>query len=177
MPLSPNTIKEILAPQTHLRDIGLITLSHPKWTEDILLSTDATEWLYNDENSGEPIYGTKSRGRTYLFVPIQANAPTSEEENPPTGSVTFSNVQRIVTPYLMIVDTQYPRVTLEIVTSDTPDIVEKVFPELDLNSSNWDESTAEVQFGMNIASEEPIPWLRFVPAYFPNFFDASDSGE
>ena len=177
MPLSPNVLKEILAPQTALRDIGLITLTHPDWTEDVRLSTDATQWLYNDEDTEEPIYGTKSRGNTFLYIPMQATMPTSEEESPPSGRVTFSNVARIVTPYLMLVGSEYPRVTIEVVTSDTPDIVEKVFPELDLASANWDVSTAEVQFGMDTAANVSIPWLRFIPAYFPNIFDASASGE
>jgi hypothetical protein len=30
---------------------------------------------------------------------------------------------------------------------------------------------AEVGIINNIASSEPMPWLRFVPAYFPNLFD------
>lgn len=177
MSLSPNTLKQILAQQTSLRDIGLITMTHQDWSEPVRLSTDATKWLRNDEDTGEPIFGTISRGETYYYVPMQASFPTSEEENAPSARVTFSNVAKIVTPYLMMVSSDYPRITLEIVTSDTPDVVEKVFPELDLSSATWDSSTCEVQFGMDTSSNVSIPWLRFIPAYFPNLFDASDSGE
>lgn len=62
MPLSPKALSVILEPSTEEREIGLITMTHDKWAEPIRLSTDATEWLRNDERSGEPIYCTKSRG-------------------------------------------------------------------------------------------------------------------
>jgi hypothetical protein len=160
-----------MEPDTGDRDIVLITMTHASWTTPVRLSTDATQWLYNDSATGEPIYGTVSRGQTYLFVPIQATMPTSSDESPPEGRVAFANVGRVVTPYLKMVDQKYPRITLEFVNSATPDDVEVVWPELDLNSANWDASMAEVGVVNNIASNEPMPWFRFVPAHFPNLFD------
>lgn len=168
MPLSPKALSVILEPSTEEREIGLITMTHDKWAEPIRLSTDATEWLRNDERSGEPIYCTKSRGEIYLYAPMNAVLPDSSEESPPAGKVTFSNVGRIVTPYLTLVDSKYPRVTLEVVLASSPDIVEVCYPEMDLSSANWDSQTAEVSISQNIAAHEPMPWLRFVPAYFNN---------
>lgn len=170
MPLSPRTIKAITLTETEDRDICLITLTHNKWTEPVRLSTDATTWLYNDPASGEPIYGTVSRENTYLYAPIQATLPSSADEQPPEAKIIVSNVSRIITPYLMMVDQNYPRVTIEVVNSAAPDVVDMSFPELDLDTATWDASTAEIGIVNNIASNEPMPWLRFVPAYFPNLF-------
>ena len=52
--------------------------------------------------------------------------------------------------------------------ASSPDIVEVCYPEMDLSSANWDSQTAEVSISQNIAAHEPMPWLRFVPAYFFN---------
>lgn len=170
MALSPRMTAAILAQETEDSDICLITMTHPAWTAPVRLSTHATTWLRNDEASGEPLYGTVSRGDEYLYVPMQASMPNSADEQPPEGKLVLSNVNRIVSPYLKMVDTSYPRITLEIVNTATPDIVEAAWPELDLSLGTWDASTAEVSVINNIASNEPMPWLRFGPAYFPNLF-------
>lgn len=171
MALSPRTTAAMMEQDTPDRDVMLITMTHDSWTEDVLLSTDATEWLYNYEETGEPIYGTISREKTFLFVPISGALPTSSDESPPEARVSMSNVGRLVTPYLKIVDQTYPRITIEVVNAETPDTVEVSYPEMELGSANWDASMAEVSIINNIAANEPCPWLRFVPAYFPNLFD------
>jgi Domain of unknown function (DUF1833). len=171
MALSPRTTAAMMEQDTSDRDVVLITMTHHSWAEPVRLSTDPTQWLYNHEETGEPIFGTVSRGETYLFVPISASLPTSSDESPPEGKIQFANVGRVVTPYLKMVDQQYPRITLEFVNAETPDTVETSWPEMELGSANWDASMAEVGIINNIASSEPMPWLRFVPAYFPNLFD------
>jgi hypothetical protein len=171
MALSPRTTAAMMAQDTSDRDVVLITMTHESWIEPVRLSTDPTEWLYNDADTGEPIMGTVSRSEQYLFVPISASLPTSSDESPPEGKVSFANVGRMVTPYLKMVDEKYPRITLEFVNAETPDEVEVSWPEMDLGSAEWDASMADVTIINNIASNEPMPWLRFVPAYFPNLFD------
>lgn len=168
MALSPRMVAAMMQPETEDTDIALITITHPSWSEILRFSTHQTTWLYNDETSGEPVYGTVSRGETYLYIPLQATLPNSSDEEAPTGKIILCNVQRLVTPYLKMTSGTYPRLTLEIVNSATPDTVEKSYPELDLGDTNWNELTVEVQLKNNIASQEPCPWLRFSPAYFPN---------
>ena len=168
MALSPRMVAAMMQPETEDTDIALITLTHSSWSTPLRFSTHQTTWLYNDETTGEPIYGTSSRGNSFLYIPIQATLPNSSDEEAPTGKVILCNVQRIITPYLKTVSGTYPRMTLEIVNSATPDTVEKSYPELDLGDTTWNELTVEMQFKNNIASQEPCPWLRFSPAYFPN---------
>lgn len=51
-----------------------------------------------------------------------------------------------------------------------PDTVTQIWPEFDLATASMNADTVDVQIGLNSANTEPVPWLRFVPAYFPNLF-------
>lgn len=170
MALSPTAMVAALAQETSEREVCLLTITHPAWTEPILLSTDATEFLrYADD--GSPMYGTKSRGQVFEFVPIQPILPDSHDEQAPTARVSIDNVSQLVAPYLRMVDDTPPRVTVEVVLASSPDIVDQIWPEMELTQASIDASRAEVTLGMDIGSNEAIPWLRFIPAHFPNLFD------
>ena len=170
MPLSPSIKKTIMAQNTDEREVCLLTISHPEFEAPIRLSTDPTVYLRDDEESKSPIYGTVSRGEEYVYVPITPTLPSSDSETPPVGRFSISNVSQIVSPYLLMINDSYPRVTVEVVMASDPDTVIQIWPELDLTSTSIDASSAEVQVSLNASNVEPIPWLRFVPAYFPNLF-------
>ena len=170
MPLSPSVKKTIMAQETDEREICLLTITHPEFDQPVLLSTDPTQYLRDDEESKAPIYGTVSRGKEYIYVPITPTLPSSDSETPPAGKFSISNVSQTVAPYLLTINDSYPRVTIEVVMASDPDTVIQIWPEFDLTSSSIDASTAEVQVSLNSSNSEPIPWLRFVPAYFPNLF-------
>ena len=80
-------------------------------------------------------------------------------------------MSRLVSPYLLTIEDEYPRVTVEVVLASQPDIVDQVWPEMELTNASIDANNAEATIAMNTAQTEPLPWLRFVPAYFPNLFD------
>jgi hypothetical protein len=149
-------------------DVVLLTITHPSWTEAVRLSTHETQWLRNDPDTGTPLYGTVSNGHEFLYCPIQASMPNSTAEQAPEGRLVISNVTREVSPYLKMVDKEYPKVTVQVVNSGTPDVVEMEFPSLSLENATWDASQVEVTLKNDIASMEPSPWLRFSLAYFPN---------
>ena len=171
MPLSPRTKAALMQQQTEDSDIVLITITHPSWTQPVYLSTHATAILRTDAATGTPIWGTVSRGREYIYVPIQATMPTSTDEQPPEAHLIVSNVSRILSPYLKLVDKTPPRITLEVVNPSAPDVVDVTYPELDLMNVSWDANTVDAQLMHNIASNEPLPWLRFNLANFPNMQD------
>ena len=170
MPLSPRAVAAVLAPQTDEREINLLTITHPQWAEPLRLSTDPTVWLRNDQDTGTPMYGTISRGMTFEYVPIVPVLPDSREDSPPSGKVSISNVSRLVSPYLLTIEDEYPRVTVEVVLASQPDVVDQVWREMELVTSNIDVERSESTIAMNTAEKEPLPWLRFVPAYSPNLF-------
>ena len=168
MPLSPRTLSDVMQQQSPDSDIVLITITHPAWTVPVRLSTHATAILRTDANTGEPIWGTVSRGEEYLYVPIQASLPASADEQPPEAHLIVSNVSRILAPYLKLVDKTAPRITLEVVNTAAPDVVDVAYPELDLSMVTWDANTVDATVVNNIASNEPMPWMRFNLANFPN---------
>ena len=75
---------------------------------------------------------------------------------------------REVAPYLKMVDKEYPKITVEVVNSASPDVVDMSFPDLDLETAQWNADTVEVTIKSDIAANEPSPWLRFSLSYFPN---------
>jgi hypothetical protein len=66
------------------------------------------------------------------------------------------------------VDREYPKITVEVVNSASPDVVDMQFPDLDLQTAQWTAETVEITIKSDIAANEPSPWLRFSLAYFPN---------
>ena len=170
MPLSPKAVAAALAPQTDEREICLLTITHPNWIEPLRLSTDATVWLRNDPATGTPMYGTVSRGMTFEYLPIAPVYPDSRDESPPSGKISISNVSRLISPYILRIEDDYPRVTVEVVLASQPDIVDQIWPEMELTNATIDANNVEATIAMNSAQTEPMPWLRFVPAYFPNLF-------
>jgi len=168
MPLSPTTKREIFRQESETTDVVLITITHPAWKEPIRLSTNETQLLKIDPDTGTPLYGTISRKQKYWYVPIQASIPNSTDEQTPEGKFTISNVTRSVSQYLKMVDREYPKITIEVVNSATPDVVDMCFPDLDLQTAGWNADTVEITVKSDIAANEPSPWLRFSLAYFPN---------
>ena len=168
MPLSPTTKRDIFKQECANTDVVLLTITHSKWKGAIRLSTHETQFLKSDPDTATPLYGTISRKKKYWYCPIQATLPNSTDEQAPEGKLIFSNVTRDVAKYLKMVDKEYPKITVEVVNSATPDEVDMRFPDLDLQTATWNADTVEVTIKSDIAASEPSPWLRFSLAYFPN---------
>jgi len=168
MALSPTTKRDIFKQESENTDIVLITITHPAWKQAVRLSTHETQLLQIDKETATPIYGTVSRKKKYFYVPIQASLPNSTDEQTPEGKFTISNVTRELSPYLKMVDREYPKITVEVVNSASPDVVDMTFPDLDLQTAQWTADSVEISIKSDIAANEPSPWLRFSLAYFPN---------
>ena len=170
MPLSPTAKMSIMAQESDDREIALLTITHPKFTETLYISTDATQYLYDDEDTATPVYGTVSNGHQFLYLPINATLPSSESDKAPEGSFSISNVSTLLSQYLIVVDDDYPRVSVDIVLASDPNTIVQSWPEFELTNATLDATTANVQIAMPHTDNEPTPWLRVVPAYFPNAF-------
>ena len=168
MSLSPNTTRDIFKQESENTDIVLLTIRHSAWKTPIRLSTHETKLWKIDKETATPIYGTYSRKQWYVYVPIQATLPNSTDEQTPEGKFTISIVTREVAPYLKMVDKEYPKITIEVVNSASPDVVDMSFPDLDLQTAQWNADTVDITVKSDIASNEPSPWLRFSLSYFPN---------
>lgn len=168
MALSPRTLSAIMQQETGDSDIVLMTVSHNSWSSPMRFSTHATTFLEEDDDTGVPIYGTRSRGNIYYYAPVQVVLPNTADEQPPEAHLVISNISRQLSPYLKLVAEVPPKVSLEVVNSNTPDIVEMSFPEMDFDVTTWDASTLDIKLKSDIASTEPVPYLRFSLGYFQN---------
>lgn len=169
MALSARTKTALMQQDTTDSDIILMTVSHPSWGSRVLrLSTHSTTLLRLDANTNLPIYGTVSRGEEYIYVPVQVSLPNSADEQPPEAHIIVSNISRELSPYLKLVDKDPPKITIEVVNTGTPDVVEMSFENLDFATTTWDANSIDIKIVNDIASSEPIPYLRFSLGYFPN---------
>lgn len=187
MPLSPTLVqseetrnaitKALMAQESEDREICLLSITHDSFANSDLpdgilrLSTDATTHLWDDEETLTPIYGTISNNKQYVYLPISATLPASTSETPPTASFSISNVSRYVAPYLLQITDQFPKLTIDVVLASNTDLIIQSWPTFDINNMSITADTLSVQIGLNIASSEPTPWLRFTPHAFPNVFD------
>lgn len=168
MPLSPTTRRDIFKQESENTDVVLLTITHPAWKAPVRLSTHETKLWKIDKETATPIYGTYSRKKWFIYCPIQATLCNSTDEQAPEAKFVVSNVTRELAQYLKMVDREYPKITIEVVNSATPDVVDMLFPELDLETATWTADTVEIAVKSDIAATEPSPWLRFSLAYFPN---------
>ena len=171
MALSPKAKIQLMAQESFDREICLLTITHPEFDQTLYLSTDPTEYLMDDEDTRTPIYGTRSRGKEFIYLPITPTLPSSQTETPPAGSFSISNVSQLVAPYLLTINEKYPKITVEVVLASAPNEVTQIWPEFDLTTASIDATSADVQISMNTANSEPIPWMRVTPANFPNCFE------
>ena len=187
MSLSPTTKRDIFRQESENTDVVLITITHPSWSEAVRLTTyeggkyeydktnekwvDTGKPLKVDKETATPLFGFVSRKKTYWYCPIQATLPNSTDEQTPEGRFVLSNVTRELSKYLKMVDREYPKISIEVVNSGAPDTVDMSFPDLDLETAQWNADTVEVTIKCDIAANEPSPWLRFSLAYFPNLVE------
>lgn len=169
MALSPRTTAALMQQETGDSDIVLMTVTHESWNGQAMrFSTHPTTLLRLDETTGLPIYGTVSRGNEYIYVPVQVSLPNSADERPPEAHIIISNISRELSPYIKLVDKTPPKITLEVVNTGTPNIVEMSFADLDFDTTTWDASTMDIKIVNYTANSEPVPYLRFSLGYFQN---------
>ena len=169
MALSPRTTAALMQQETEDSDIVLMSITHDSWGDQVMrFSTHPTTLLGTDNNTGLPIYGTVSRGDEFIYAPVQVSLPSSADESPPEAHLIISNISRELSPYIKLVDKTPPKIKLEVVNTGTPDIVEMCFEDLDFDTTTWDASTIDLKVTNDIASKEPVPFLRFSLGYFQN---------
>lgn len=119
MALVPN----ILEPALNEALFALITIT-PADGEDTLRIVNNNEQIV-------------SRGKTYLPYAFTLTLPADTGEGSPTLTMTIDNVDRVLTEIVReLLDP--PEVKLELVFSDTPDVVEKTIDFLRLVSAEYD---------------------------------------
>lgn len=164
--LSLNLRKAMFAQESSEIPIFLLTISHPTLAKPILLSTDATSRITTDPL----VYGTQSRGKTFLYAGIDVTLPDEVDKSPPASKLTISNVTRDIIPLARSISAPPAQVRIEVVLASSLDMVEMTFPALDMSNLTYDAASLNFDLTMDALVTEPYPSGTFSPAYFPGLF-------
>jgi hypothetical protein len=146
--------------------IMLLELRHPDTSEVILITGDDGVVL---DTEPEMIWGCISKGKTYIYHPMNLRLPTDQADRPPRMQLVVENVTNFMVAF---VSTMVQRGTsnLYIVTASDPDTVQIPFPTLDLRGFTRNSNVITFDIGLDAAEDEPIPAGQFTPAGFPGVF-------
>lgn len=150
--------------------ILLMTFSHPSQATPIRVSNDPTTRVV--ETTSELVYGTVSRGNTFIYIPFTYKPPSEMEDGPSTSfDLVLEDVglEFIESLRTLPVDPP-PSVLIECVLASAPDYLEKAFPLFDL--STWSAKAADLTLTLAIRNytNEPCPGRTFNQAHFPGLF-------
>lgn len=150
---------ELLAEDSGLTEVALVTISHPNLDEPIRASSHPGDLI-----SVEPlVYGLKSRGETYLYIDFGLTLPDDEEGKTEAIQIVMESINRETIDLLR--STIVPAiVTTEFVSLDTPDLVEIEWPEFDLVVADYELIQVTLSLSLDAQGEEPFPCDSFTPS-------------
>jgi hypothetical protein len=163
--LSLNFRAAVFAQESGEVPIFLLTITHPSLSAPILLSSDATARITTDPL----LYGTISRGNTFLYVGMQISLPDDEDQSPPAAKMIISNVDRSIIPLIRSILLP-PSVTIECVLASALDTVELSVPAMDMVDVTYDAAQLTFDLAIDAMALEPYPAGNFDPASFPGLF-------
>lgn len=135
--------------------IILLTIDHEDLTEPILISSDATQRV--DEIEGKLVYGTISRGDTYIYYDFEINLPSDESDGVPNTTLSIDNITAEITDAIRDL-TSPPVVLIEVVMMSDVDTVEVNFPEFYLTDVEWDRTQVQATITMDALLSEKVGW-------------------
>lgn len=165
--LSSSMLRALYAEESGDYPILLITLTHPTLTQPIRVSSDPTQRIAVSD--AEVVYGTVSRGNTYVYIPFSIALPNDSAEEAPHTSISLDNIGRDLVPTIRNLNSP-PTVLLEWVMSSAPDTVEADFPGFALGSITYDALTISGEITVDGLVGEPCPSGTMNPSDFPGLF-------
>jgi hypothetical protein len=167
--MSPEAIKAVFSPDADADLIFLLTIYNPASPSQVVarLADGFTQRI--SETDTDVIYGVKSNGSDFIFLPMEIGLPTEEEAQAPRCSITLHDVTRYVTPIIRTI-TAPPPIKMELVLSKTPNIVEVSFDGFYINSFTYNANSVTASLSMIDLEREPFPAHSFTPRYFPGMF-------
>lgn len=145
--------------------VFLLRITHALLEEPILISTDPTERL----EESPLLYGTRSRGQSYIFLPMNFALPDETDGGVPAMRLTIDNVGLELIGLLRSTSTP-ALVAMELVLASAPDDVEIAMPQFELVSADYDAEQVTLTLALNGLATEPFPYGSFSPATFPGLF-------
>lgn len=164
--MSPAALRAVFSPDSDDTLIVLLTFSGSNIVGDIKLADNYTQRLL--ETDEDIIYGVKSRGNDYLFLPFEFTLPT-EDDSAPRAGINIYDVNKQLLPSIRSLTTA-PNVKIELVLASNPDVVEVDFGEFLLGNIKYNADTISGDLTLETFENEPFPSGTFTPSYFPGLF-------
>lgn len=165
--LSSAALRAMFGPETGVFPIMLLTIDHEILTAPIRVSSDATQRL--EVTDARIVYGTVSRGQSYIFMPFEISLPSDAEDSVPTTTIRLDNVGRDLTATIRSL-TSPPSVTMELVMSESLDTVEATFPDFEISPIGYDDLEITGTLTVEGLVNEPYPAGSFTPGQWPGLF-------
>ncbi len=168
--LSTDFSSVTLASETAEVLVCLVEIRHPSLTEPIRLTSDMAEIYGYDEDSGDPIYVTRSQGNIYFSMPFSFIPPgTPDEGKMPRGKFVIANADVRITQAIRNV---HDRLTLKamFVHASDPDTIISEIPTLWIESVDYDAASITATLSLKHFLNSPVPKRKFTPANFPALF-------
>lgn len=132
-------------------------------------STDAIIKDAINSDIDNPIYGTISNSRPFIFLPYNLTLPTEEQAAAPRCSITINDVSRLMIPILRPLQAP-PLVSISLVLSNTPDAVEVNFPDFLMGGISYNASSITAELTVESLATEPFPSGTFTQSNFQGLF-------
>lgn len=142
----------------------LLTIDHPNFTQPIMVSSDPTQLLPISN-----VRGTISRGNEYPFLPFTIDLPNQDDTGIAKARISIDNIDRTMVNAVRTANSALS-VTVEIVLSSSPDIIEVSIPDFRIDHVTYDSMTISGDLSVEYYDLEPYSKLRFTPSNFPGMF-------
>lgn len=153
-------------------EVALFHIEHDDLEAPVRLSTDPTVRLSED-----PLYyGTRSSWynsdpdtEPFLFVLAATDLPSDLEDVPAAATIVLENIDIQIAKVLRSF-TDRARVSMAVVLSSAPDVVEIEYRGLSLMSANGTAAEITLEISREPIEDEQVPMDRFTKQRFPGLF-------
>jgi hypothetical protein len=169
--LSPQALKAMFSTETDEQLITLLTIQNPaNPNAPVLLADGYVGRLTALTTDEEVVYGVESRGKSFLFLPLEISMPSEEEAGVGRCSITLNYVTKEAIQLIRTQLTNPTQVTLELVLASSPNVVEASFPGFFITGATYNAESIGLELDMIDFTREPFPCYNFTPNYFPGLF-------
>lgn len=166
--VSAKTARSVLSETSELVKVFLLTIDHRTLNEPVYLSSDPTVKLY--EVNGSIVYGTVSRGITYIYAGFQAALLSDETGAIPQVQISIPNAHRAIIEAIERMGSGPVDIGMQLVFADTPNTIEADIQGLSLTHITYDESSITGTISREMLFNEPFPSRSFTPQEWPYLF-------
>lgn len=155
MPMQPEFLKALFAANTDITPLMLLTISHPDFEQPARVVLNTEDVI--------------SRGERYLASYFKATPPLDSGDELASVTLEIDNVDREMTLALRTIQSP-PKVTLEVVTNQLPDVVELGPFDFELKDVNYDTLKVTGTLAYEDILNEGFPSGAYNPSDFPGLF-------